>query len=451
MTAMARDRNERYASCREFAEDLQCCFAGEPLRHARKQVLLPIASRVRRWARHHRYLVGALCSATLATSYWLPRTSDQRSPDSARAMLRERDQAIKQLAGEIAQLRSDGRAVGRMEASRRAVVSRADWGAVVPGQSNMVRRDSRGAAIMALRADDRELPQRMRDEQLQALATGLGDIQWHFVVDIDGDVAIGRSTEWRASSPRAQHDDVLLVGILTSEDGVLSAQQRSATFGLLEDLTAKGAIDRSVEVIAGDLSTTSLQEVSHQFEAKHLLTYLAEQLTVVLRSDWQPQPVDINSMDPMGTITRLTLHHSAVLVRNSTLEETCGQVRAIENHFRRDIGTADIGYHFLVDLAGRVIEGRSLAQVGTHAGGSDNSGNIGICLLGNLIPGGLGQAATKEQLSSLRVLVDALSARYSITPDRCHAHSDLRPSDCPGPQVKEWLVAYRVAANTKPK
>lgn len=75
-------------------------------------------------------------------------------------------------------------------------------------------------------------------------------------------------------------------------------------------------------------------------------------------------------------------------------------------------GWRDIGYHFVVDLDGKIEVGRPLASVGSHVLGH-NANSIGIVYIG-----GLGKDAkakdtrTPEQKASLVELLRVLKARW---------------------------------------
>src|SRR5205085_874472 len=87
----------------------------------------------------------------------------------------------------------------------------------------------------------------------------------------------------------------------------------------------------------------------------------------------------------------------------------------------------DIGYHFVIDPYGRVLEGRELVWQGAHAKGDNNVRNIGICLIGNFDE----EQPSEAALTALRRLVDDLRGRYSIARDMVYGHRDLRKTRCP--------------------
>ena len=178
-------------------------------------------------------------------------------------------------------------------------------------------------------------------------------------------------------------------------------------------------------------------------------------LVDVTRAQWNAQKMHQN-FDPMTKPFRITVHHTAEPLTIDSLAGTSAEVRHIQGmHVQQ--GWADVGYHFFVDRAGRVIEGRSLEAQGAHAGNSEtNRGNIGIALLGNFVAQPERgaeythvQTPTSAQMAALDKLVDALMQRYSIPAREIWAHDHFRDTECPGPQLRGWADARR-AGRGKP-
>ena len=105
-------------------------------------------------------------------------------------------------------------------------------------------------------------------------------------------------------------------------------------------------------------------------------------------------------------------------------------------HLRRNYG--DIGYHFVVDYAGCVWEGRSLEYEGAHVS-HHNDGNIGVMLLGNFER----QHPSERQLAGMRVLIAALQEDRRIARRRVYGHRDLGQSLCPGRHLYAHVVRLR--------
>ena len=170
------------------------------------------------------------------------------------------------------------------------------------------------------------------------------------------------------------------------------------------------------------------------------------------RADGGAAPMRSN-WDRMTTPFRLTVHHTAEPLADTSVAATVAEVRHIQQQHMNGAGWADLGYHFLIDRAGRVVEGRPLFAQGAHASGDHNIGNIGICLLGNFVADiargvdyGRAQAPTGAQMESLDRLVAAVRARYGISANQVWGHSNWKDTLCPGPHLLAWAKRYRASA-----
>lgn len=107
-------------------------------------------------------------------------------------------------------------------------------------------------------------------------------------------------------------------------------------------------------------------------------------------------------------------------------------------------GFSDTGYHFIIEQNGRIVTGRSLAQMGAHVKQIPNREqdcannkyfmdldpdyrSIGIALVGHYYHRGSPPSA---QINSLRRLVQKLRERFNIT--EVVRHRDLKHTACPG-------------------
>ncbi len=168
-------------------------------------------------------------------------------------------------------------------------------------------------------------------------------------------------------------------------------------------------------------------------------------LAILRRQQWNARAPRVSNLTPLkGAWSRITVHHSAESTsdpRGGSLEDSAGTVRIIQKYHMDDPEHrwGDIGYHFLIDGAGRIFEGRELDWQGAHAGGSNNQQNIGICMLGDFEK----RAPTEAALKSLQVLLDDLRGRYRIPAERVAPHNTYGTTRCPGPALTAWLKKYK--------
>ena len=102
-------------------------------------------------------------------------------------------------------------------------------------------------------------------------------------------------------------------------------------------------------------------------------------LGIVSRSQWGASPAVPARLTPLkGSWSRITVHHSVDTLSSDgsgTLPESMEVVRKIQSYHQQDpnLQWGDIGYHYLIDSAGRIFEGRELRWQGAHAGGINNN------------------------------------------------------------------------------
>jgi len=91
---------------------------------------------------------------------------------------------------------------------------------------------------------------------------------------------------------------------------------------------------------------------------------------------------------------------------------------------------AHVGYHFVIDLNGRLACGRALTETGAHAKGH-NAVSIGICLIGT-------DKFTPAQWQTLRDYVLCLRHRFPAIAIIGHNYVNHHKI-CPGFSVQDWL------------
>jgi len=153
----------------------------------------------------------------------------------------------------------------------------------------------------------------------------------------------------------------------------------------------------------------------------------------------------------MRTINLILIHCSA------TPEGRAVSMEEIRRWHIEERGFRDIGYHFVIEIDGRVRTGRPLDQVGAHCVGR-NRDSIGICYVGgmdaeNKTPK---DTRTPEQKASLFRLLGVIGSRFPLAHVR--GHRDVAPGRaCPSYDVKtdmagpEWQHWYPRQAAVAPK
>lgn len=158
----------------------------------------------------------------------------------------------------------------------------------------------------------------------------------------------------------------------------------------------------------------------------------------VPRSRWT-RSAPVNALaNPMGSIRRITVHHDAIdPLPTSGPDDVARRLESIRRgHVQR--GWADIGYHYAIDPAGRVWQGRPLSLQGAHVG-EQNQSNIGIVLLGNFDR----QAPTPQSLDALDRLIAIEMRRFRISLGEIRTHREMAPTACPGRNLQREMDRTR--------
>ena len=148
-------------------------------------------------------------------------------------------------------------------------------------------------------------------------------------------------------------------------------------------------------------------------------------MDIISREEWGARAPRSRSTVTWGARTEFVVHYSE--------GPTTQSVRSIQDFHMDGNGWSDIGYNFLVDVQGRIYEGRGWLTVGAHAPDHNSSG-IGVCMIGR--NGDATSAATR----SIRALYDEAVRRSGRNLAKL-GHRDVYATSCPGDQLYAWVRA----------
>lgn len=160
--------------------------------------------------------------------------------------------------------------------------------------------------------------------------------------------------------------------------------------------------------------------------------------TLVKRSAWTDLPIKGNN-NPMGTVTRITVHHTGEHGNWADLPDV-EIIQRIEKYHRTEKEWAAIGYHFLVGKDGRIYEGRPAKYQGAHVS-TQNENNLGISVIGDFME----NLPSDRQLSALKIFLDDKRREYGVGKGRVYGHRDLHASLCPGNALYAWVKRYKTS------
>lgn len=135
-------------------------------------------------------------------------------------------------------------------------------------------------------------------------------------------------------------------------------------------------------------------------------------------------------------ITNIVIHHSATAQK--PIDDVLDGINNSHKTRNFPIGSMGlyVGYHYLVDLNGRVLQTRDDSDVGAHCREQQmNYKSIGICLIGNFMSDKL----TNKQEKSLVNLLKALKKKYKINTEAIKLHRDYKQTACAGDHVANRL------------
>lgn len=159
----------------------------------------------------------------------------------------------------------------------------------------------------------------------------------------------------------------------------------------------------------------------------------------ITRSQWTSSLPKPGQTSPMNGINRITLHHAgmgAVTITDPTWSKN--HVEYIRNSHVKGRGWGDIGYHLIIDRAGRVYEGRPVTRQGAHVS-RNNEHNLGILVIGNFEK----QAPSRQQLDAVQKTMITLNKTLRISSKRFYTHRELKPTACPGKHLQPRIESIR--------
>lgn len=262
---------------------------------------------------------------------------------------------------------------------------------------------------------------------------------------------------WLGSTPPESHGFWQVEGELQLAQGrfELARREKTGKNVSLSQITARIRAARAgFERVAKDPAATEGQQQRAQSliaSADKLLdgkrgtpVNALAKLGIVSRATWHASAPRTERMEKnKGGWRRITVHHSAeenAPELDGSIAETADAIRQMQKSHMESKSPrwGDIGYHFLIDPAGHIFQGRELTWQGAHADGDNNIQNIGICLIGNFDE----ERPTRAALDSLRKLLDTLRAENSIASSAVYGHQDLKSTRCPGKYLEPWVKNY---------
>ena len=176
--------------------------------------------------------------------------------------------------------------------------------------------------------------------------------------------------------------------------------------------------------------------------------------TIISRQAWGARAPN-GSYSQMPYYDKLTIHHAAGWgARN--LQEGIAAVKSIQDFHIDGRGWTDIAYHFLIDKAGNIFQGRPETVIGAHVM-HYNTGNLGVCILGCYHPPytayPCNDQLTQESRDATVHLFAWLAEKFDYKDRVLLGHRDYYDyyhTSCPGnnihkllPEIREEIYIFR--------
>jgi hypothetical protein len=158
-----------------------------------------------------------------------------------------------------------------------------------------------------------------------------------------------------------------------------------------------------------------------------------ERLELLCRAAWGAR----KATKPLTrhVIKRITVHHSGrALVNNRTAPRRLRGAQRFHQTGKRS--WADIAYHYLIDRAGHVYEGRPSWARGDTATRYDTTGHLLVCVVGNYEK----QRLNRRQFAALAKLLAWASREHKVDPKHITGHRQHARTSCPGTHLQQLIT-----------
>jgi len=133
-------------------------------------------------------------------------------------------------------------------------------------------------------------------------------------------------------------------------------------------------------------------------------------------------------------IRSITLHHEGESFPPG--KDPIEYLRTLQKWSRAEKHWIDIPYHYIIDLDGRVYEGRPIRFAGDTNTQYDPAGHALVCVVGNFEE----VEPNEKQLHAVVNVFTWLCTKYGITPDKIRGHKDVAQGTvCPGKNLYRYL------------
>ncbi len=154
---------------------------------------------------------------------------------------------------------------------------------------------------------------------------------------------------------------------------------------------------------------------------------------IITSKQWGGTPA-LDSLAKKHTITHITLHHQGEPFPKG--KDPVQYLRNLQSWSRREKKWIDIPYHYIIDLNGKVYEGRNINYSGDTNTEYNPMGHALIEVVGNFEE----VEPNKYQLDAVVKTMTWLALKYNVPVDSIGGHKDYSQNTvCPGKNLYHYL------------
>ena len=155
---------------------------------------------------------------------------------------------------------------------------------------------------------------------------------------------------------------------------------------------------------------------------------------IVSVRQWGGTPA-VDSLARKQTVTHITLHHQGEPFPKG--KDPIQYLRSLQNWSRTEKKWIDIPYHYIIDLDGKIYEGRNINYAGDTNTEYDPAGHALIEVVGNFEE----VEPNQHQLDAVVRMMTYLSVKYNVPVDSIRGHKDYSSQTvCPGKNLYQYLT-----------
>jgi hypothetical protein len=134
-------------------------------------------------------------------------------------------------------------------------------------------------------------------------------------------------------------------------------------------------------------------------------------------------------------ITHVTLHHTGDAQPLRPQDDVAAKLRGLQSWGAAERNWWDVPYHYLLDLDGKVFEGRDWHFMGETNTAYDPGGHFLISMIGNYEK----QEPSPAQLAAIADLMAWALKEFDLPLERIGGHYNYATTGCPGTHLKKYL------------